>query len=264
MRIFLLYLLIITTMSRPVNQVGILIHGTWAATANWHKPGHQFFEILKSSLNAKQIKLINFNWTGILSYEKRQMAGVELAALINSYPTTTKFILVTHSHGSNVGIVASQLITQPAKITAFYALGTPIDTEHYLPNMHTIVNFYNIFSFGDLYQTALGMHQRILPTTDGIYNINIEINHQKPQHEELHCVAIAKWLPQITHYLKTVPSDSQIFAKFYDHLAPQFYLDTAFTQKMTRDLLLHKLICLHALGNYSDQRLSKIFNFSFS
>lgn len=238
-KIFLLLLALTNIAIATTNQVCILIHGTWAIHSDWHTPKHPFYQNIKNHLAKSQIKLVNFTWCGTLSYEKRKIAGLNLANLIQSYPSTTSFIIIAHSHGGNVGIIASQYLQQPNKIKSFYALGTPIDSVSYLPNMQVIQNFYNIFSFGDLYQTALGMHERFMPLRPGIYNINIETNHQKPNHEDLHSPLIAKWLLELPTYLKDFSCDKHLFAQFYDHLAPIINVETNLETKLTQDLSLH-------------------------
>jgi len=231
--------MITTSLSCTSNQVCILIHGTWGTGSDWHNPGNPFYDTLKKNLAASQIKLIDFNWCGTLSYEKRKIAGLNLANLMDSYPPQTKFMIIAHSHGGNVGILASQYLQQTNQITSFYALGTPIDTSSYLPNMQVIQKFYNIFSFGDLCQTVFGMHARLLPKGPRIYNLNIEINDQKPQHEDLHCPTIAKWLLHIPGCLKDFSCDNHFFAQFYDHCKPVITIDPNLEFKLTQDLKLH-------------------------
>lgn len=258
MRLLIVLLTILTFKSEITasNKVCILIHGTWAADANWHKPGGLFYETLKEKFAKQKTKLINFNWSGILSYEKRQLAGQRLANLIDSYPSTTTFALVTHSHGGNVGIVASQLLKEKNKIEVFYALGTPIDEDNYTPNMNVINNFYNIFSFGDTYQTVLGFHNRIFSNHPRICNINCAIKGKKPQHENLHCESIAIWLPKIHKLTDHLDHNKHLFADFFNHISPTIKVDEDINKKMAADMKLHELMCLHMLGSYSDSRAS--------
>lgn len=236
------------------NKICILIHGTWAANSNWHKPGGEFYETLKEKFSKQKIKLINFNWSGTLSYEKRQLAGQRLADLIDSYPQTTTITLVTHSHGGNVGIVASQLLKKKNKIEYFYALGTPIDEDNYTPNMRVISSFYNLFSFGDTYQTVLGFHSRTFSPHPKICNINIEIEDKKPQHEILHSKIIAKWVPILPLVTNRFDWQTPLYANFFEYIAPAVRVDQNFKEKMARDMKLHELMCLHMLGSYSDTR----------
>ena len=253
---FFLLLLIFNGFIVATNQVCILVHGTWGLEEDWHQPGHPFYENLKTNLALSQTKLIDFKWCGTLSYEKRRLAGLSLANLINSYPPQTNFIIIAHSHGGNVGIIASQQLQQPGKIKSFYALGTPIDNVSYLPNMKVISNFYNLFSFGDLYQTVLGMHTRLMPSGHCIYNINLEINNQKPHHEALHCATLAKWLLKIPNCLKDYDCHNHFFAQFYDNLAPVIVIDHNFESKLDQDFKLHGQI--HT--NLTDFTNGRIYN----
>jgi len=237
------------------NSVAILIHGTWGINSAWHQPGDLFYETLKTNLAQAQIKLINFNWSGQLCYAKRQAAGLNLANLIKSYPADTSFIMITHSHGGNVGIIASQNLTQLGQIEAFYSLGLPIDTKHYLPNMQVIKNFYHIFSFGDMHQTVLGSHERVFPNQPGIYNLNIEVNQIRPQHEELHELTIAKWLLQIAKIIANLDKTSNHFlAIFQDQVAPVISIDHNIPAKLDYDQRWHQRIHQSLLSPYSSGR----------
>jgi len=237
------------------NTVAILIHGTWGSNSRWHQPGNIFYETIKSHLLKEQIKLISFNWSGKLCYIKRQEAGVNLANLIHSYPASTNFILISHSHGGNVGIIASQILTTPDQIKSFYSLGLPIDTQNYLPNMQVVQNFYHIFSFGDIHQTVFGMHERIFPNLKGVYNINVEVNGIRPQHEDLHVIQIAKWLLEIDQVIKNFKNHSNhFFVKLYDNCKPAITLDNQIKQKLDYDKHWHERIQTSLLSPYSSGR----------
>lgn len=265
-----IFLLLITFLSLSKsclpatrNTVAILIHGTWGLSSSWHQPGHIFYETLKNHLLQAKIKLINFNWSGKLCYDKRQAAGLNLANLIRSYPENTGFIIISHSHGGNVGIIASQNLTTSNQIEAFYSLGLPVDSQNYLPNMLVIKNFYHLFSFGDIHQTALGMHERVLPQKPRIYNVNIEIKKTKPQHEELHSAVIAKWLLQLAQGLKKLTSRSNhFFAIFNDTDLPVIGIDTKITEKLDYDQRWHARLHTSLLSPYSSGR--SIINYSDS
>jgi len=244
-------------MSFSSNQVCILVHGTWGSESDWHQPEDPFYVTIKTQLNASNIKLIKFTWSGVLSHEKRILAGRELANLIDSYPNTTKFIIIAHSHGSNVGIIASQKLNHKYKIERFYALGTPVDLINYLPNMQVIQHFYHIFSFGDIFQTVLGVYERVFPFTPRLYNLNIEVNNKMPGHEELHCQTIAKWLLQIHPFLQEFNYNNQFFTKFYDNIKPQIMIDVNFEAKRAQDVKLHAQICYTLPNGHPDWRLSR-------
>ncbi len=251
----LLFLLILSQESTLVcNQVAILVHGTWGANAAWHQPNDPFYETLKTGFFKQNIKLINFSWSGKFLYTERLLAGQKLAALINSYPANTSFILITHSHGSNVVISASHLLTKKNQIAIFYALGTPVDMISHAPNMNVIKKFYHLFSFADMYQTVMCTHARIFPKINNIYNLNVEINDKKPLHEELHCIAIAKWLPQLSKLLANLNCDSHINIKFYHDQAPKIIVDQNIKSKLDFDDKLQERLCHHIVGDYLDRR----------
>lgn len=242
------------------NRVAILIHGTWGLNSAWHQPGDLFYETLKASLAQAQIKLVNFNWSGKLCYAKRAAAGLNLANLILSYPVNTSFIIISHSHGGNIGIIASHQLTKKNQIEAFYSLGLPVDLTNYRPNMQVIQNFYHIFSFGDIHQTSLGMHERVFFDQPKVYNINIEINNTKPQHEDLHGLQIAKWLLEVDKIIKNFKNPSNhFFAKFNLDKAPNINTDTQIQAKLDYDKRWHERIQNSLLSTYSSGRSIKIF-----
>ena len=250
----LIFLLIFTKLSLFSTKICILVHGTWGQDSDWYQSSGDFYQTLKEAL-PEQVKIISFRWSGLFDHVQRHLAGRNLANLINSYPTGTKFILVGHSHGGNVGIIASQQLQKEHQIENFYALGTPIDTTNYLPNMQVIKNFYNIFSFGDLYQTVLGMHERFLHAGPRIYNINIEIGDKRPDHEELHCPQIAKWLPHLPQQLAEFTCNNHFFAKFNQDNQPTISIETQLAQKLERDLRLHQHLCAALPSGQPDWRV---------
>ncbi len=259
--LLLWFFLSLSKFTCPVasNRVAILIHGTWGLNSAWHQPGDLFYETLKTCLAQAKIKLINFNWSGKLCYTKRAAAGLNLANLINSYPANTRFIIISHSHGGNVGIVACNQLTTKNQIEAFYSLGLPVDKINYLPNMQVIQNFYHIFPFGDIHQTALGIHERVFASQPRVYNINIEINKTKPQHENLHGLQIAKWLLEIDKIIKNFKNPSNhFFAKFNNNQAPEITIDSQIQAKLDYDQRWHERMQSSLLSTYSSGRSIKI------
>ena len=120
-KVFFIFCFIYNGLSKA-DQVCILVHGTWGSASEWHQPSGNFYKTLENSFNKLNTKLVDFSWCGSLSYEKREIAAARLVNLINSYSNTTKIILVAHSHGSNVGIIASQTIKAKSKISSHLAI----------------------------------------------------------------------------------------------------------------------------------------------
>lgn len=246
-KILLVIAICLNNVNILARTVCVLVHGTWAATALWHQPGGEFYETLKTQLATTNIPLVDFNWCGSLAHAQRKRGAIRLAELIKSYPKSTQFILVTHSHGGNVGILASQLLKTPKQITAFYALGTPIEATNYYPNLQVIEQFYNLFSFGDLYQTVLGLHQRIFPPNRQIHNISVEVDQIRPQHEDLHCPTLAKWLLKIPSCIQALGLDAPqpLAACFSSNSSIEVKVDKEAEEKLERDQRLNRLIYLN-------------------
>ncbi len=182
------------------HTIFIVVHGTWASTTQWCKVEGNFFDALTQSVEPLGYSTLNFTWSGYLDPASRIQAGKDLAKLIESYPHTTIINLVTHSHGSNVGILASHHLKRN-NIYNFYALGTPVNTKAYMPNMEHINYFYNLFSLKDMVQPVFGIFQREYPEHERIANIRIMLNGSEPGHSALHAQEIGRYLIEIDESL---------------------------------------------------------------
>jgi hypothetical protein len=190
---------------KKATSVFILIHGTWGADCDWYKPQGDFFDALETTVSEKNSIVISFKWSGGCGHEARVKAAHELVNVIKEYDEDVAIFLVAHSHGGNVGALASQLLAQDVEnnhtIRALFTLGTPI-MSNYLPNMHIIHYVYNLFSFEDIVQTVLGISQREYPQHKRIANLRVIINNKQPDHKDMHHVLIGKWLAYIHQYFK--------------------------------------------------------------
>src|SRR5439155_24770721 len=91
--------------------VYIVVHGTWPKNhriKSWYRPGSDFFKALEESVCTSNGKVNSFLWSGKNDDSARKHDAYVLAKLIESYPSNTKIIIVAHSHGANVGFLASQ------------------------------------------------------------------------------------------------------------------------------------------------------------
>lgn len=194
----------IATFSHYANcttSVFILVHGTWGRESEWYLPQGDFFDALEINAHKLHAKVISFSWSGGNNNKCRNRAAQALAKLILSYPDDIHVHLVTHSHGSNVGILASQILathdSSKYHIDQFYALGTPVDANLYIPDMRAIHWFYHFFSLGDFVQPVFGLFDRCYPPHERLANIRILIDGKSPGHKGLHAPMIATWLPAI-------------------------------------------------------------------
>ena len=87
----------------------IIIHGTWAQNETWYRPSGNFFEAVKSCNQELCFvdEIVSFSWSGKLGYLAQLQAAQNLAELIDLYDFV---ILIGHSQGVTVGIIASQII----------------------------------------------------------------------------------------------------------------------------------------------------------
>ncbi len=229
--------------------VFIVIHGTWAAQEQWYMPGGDFFNALEKSAIQQQAAVTPYRWSGNNNYKDRIHAAKGLVQLIQSYSPDTTICLVSHSHGGNVGIIASQLLahmpTTTNHIHIFYALGTPVNTTNYQPNMNMITYFYNLFSFEDLIQPVLGFFEREYLPHERIANIRITINNKEPSHTQLHNPLVGQWLPLLHEILTSFQDfDFKIpsIIHFAENKKPSYAADKTRQQYIERDRLLNKMI----------------------
>ncbi len=184
-------------LAHQPEQYYIIIHGTWPQPFSWHMPGGDFYDTLARANPPAHV--LFFLWSGKNNYQARIDASQDLVRFIQTNFKNNECInLVTHSHGSNVGILASQILAENRsnyRIHCFYALGTPVNQEEYMPNMDAIDYFYHLFSFQDFVQPVFGFFERQYPVHERIANLCVTINGKQPSHCELHHPIIARWIP---------------------------------------------------------------------
>ncbi|MBI2353388.1 hypothetical protein HYV11_04075 [Candidatus Dependentiae bacterium] len=189
------------------NSACIIIHGTWAQNEDWYQPNGDFFNAVTICNNEiKEVdQVVSFQWSGKLGDIAQIEAAKMLAKKISLYDHV---ILIAHSHGTTVGIIASNLLAEIDtgsnnfdKISKFYALGAPIcEMDIYSPNMNVISKLYNLFSFGDFIQTINGSYNRTFLSHPRIVNISILLNEVHPNHTEMHHPAIGLSLLKIEYF----------------------------------------------------------------
>jgi pimeloyl-ACP methyl ester carboxylesterase len=236
----ILFFSILTTFTNPVY---IILHGTWAAETSWYTPGGDFFDALEKTVKKQNGSAVSFRWSGANSIQERNKAAQSLAKLIETYNSdNTDIIVIGHSHGGTVALLASHMLSNN-RIAILYTLGTPINKTIY-PHMDAIDFCYNLFSFEDLIQPALGMFGREHAPHERIANIRIFINGKEPGHSDMHHELLGTWLPElhtlVTHYGIKLSEPGVIYLD--DTKAPVYMLDTTRKELLERDHQLSLLI----------------------
>lgn len=228
-----------------IPRVIILVHGTWAQKESWHMPGGVFFDALESAIEGQEASLVSFLWSGGLGHDDRFHGAIALSQLIKSYPRDTEFVIIAHSHGSNVVVLASQLLAEEPKnrdrITYFFALGTPV-RERYQPNMRVIKYLYNLFSFDDLVQTVFGTAQREFVPHKRIANLCITIDGQPPHHSGLHSDIVARWILSLPSIVKTDYFLSPGVVHFAQHNPPRYEKDFKRDVELLEDKRINRMV----------------------
>jgi len=236
------------------HTVFILIHGTWALDENWYMPGGDFFDQLEKSVATYDTVIVPFLWSGKNNHHARIKAAHALVKLIESYAKNTIIGIIGHSHGGNVGVLASHMLTNKksdiCRITYFYALGTPVNVTCYYPNMDVITYFYNLFSFEDMVQPVFGSFTREYSMHPRIANITVTIDGKSPSHCQLHDPLIATWLPSLHTVLEkqTQPYPFSFgqpgIVHFCCGVSPRYEIDTQRKIRIKQDLQLTTMLIL--------------------
>lgn len=224
----------------PSAQLFIIVPGTWSSTTGWHSTGGDFFTALESALKNTPAHIVTFWWSGANCYKDREKAAHNLARLVASYPSHIKKIIIAHSHGTNVVLLAADVLAQayPHRlIDIVYAFAAPVEHTTYIPNMQIIQRLYHFFSFSDYIQVAWGLFGRLFDTHERISNILVTINHQEPGHTDIHAPCIARYLPCFPELLQDQGFDGTHPARidFFDDKPPIYSFNSDFAQQLALD-----------------------------
>ena len=184
-----------------VPTLTVIVHGTWADEATWWRWPTEFPQYINQNPGDVYKGPRPFKWSGDNTHEARTEGGQALVRWMQEHPAE-KLTVVAHSHGGNVGFIASQM---GLKIQKLILMGTPIRTD-YLPDMNNIQTIYNILSLDDFVQ-ILGAELvprnggRVLP--EARENIEVETNSICNPHSELRTVPLWK-----RHKLERILKDS--------------------------------------------------------
>jgi pimeloyl-ACP methyl ester carboxylesterase len=106
----------------------VLVHGTFAANAQWSQPGSPLGNMLKAEFPGSTIAA--FNWSGENSHAARERTGREFHKALDALSREDgdrKIAIISHSHGGNVALYALGLASQELqqRIHRIIFLGTP-------------------------------------------------------------------------------------------------------------------------------------------
>ncbi len=229
-------LILLFTQSLFALSACIIVHGTWAQDESWYQPHGDFFKAVYRSAQETKIvdQVVSFAWSGKLSYHFQMEAAQRLQKFIEKYDS---IILIAHSHGATVAILASQLMGKNSqnigKIKKLYALGVPVDPSMQIyPDMRVIEKFYNLFSFGDVIQPVHGAHERCFAYHERLANISVMLDDDHPSHGQLHDPMIGKELLKIEDFFADkLLGNFENFVlhepgliKFFKYAAPQYFV----------------------------------------
>lgn len=113
--VFCLTLLIASGCIRVLYPVVVIVHGSFAVTKAWWRPGGYFFNIVEEQAKTLGHKVVPFAWSGKPTDQEIRQAGQNLLRLLVSYPPQERIILIGHSHGGNIINVATNLLNDYVK-----------------------------------------------------------------------------------------------------------------------------------------------------
>jgi len=141
-----------------------LIHGTWAAQSpEFFDPSdetYQMFLAFGEELACRKkrpIEIVSYTWDSADSYEARRLGGTTLRFISESFFGVSSGYgphwVVSHSHGTNVALLASQEVC----FEAIVSLAAPVLEAIYSPLY--VGTFYHFYSLSDFVQ-KLGSFDR--------------------------------------------------------------------------------------------------------
>jgi hypothetical protein len=108
-----------------------LVHGTWAMTSRWTRPGSDFVVALQRALTKRGTAAVQFRrflWSGGNTFAARKIAQDELARDLERaaimHPGVPHY-LVCHSHGGMVALASLLVYRGPAPVRGVACLATP-------------------------------------------------------------------------------------------------------------------------------------------
>ncbi len=126
---------------RVINEITIIIHGTWASDGDWWQPGGNFFEYVKTDLGRSDLYggADRFRWSGKNRDSKRRQAAAELDRWLRSHPAREVNVF-GHSHGANVAMLATH---KGIKMDRLIMMSPPVRSD-YFANWSNVNAAYNI------------------------------------------------------------------------------------------------------------------------
>jgi pimeloyl-ACP methyl ester carboxylesterase len=123
---------------RRKSDTAVITHGTFAANANWYRPGGDFYDALKVKRPDLDVHDKSFRWTGAYSHKARS-ADAELLGQWVSDQGLTVPDFFAHSHGGTVAHLATRKAVQFDRLVL---MGWPVHRKWYpdFANVNRIVD----------------------------------------------------------------------------------------------------------------------------
>ena len=100
----------VTTAAPLVDEMTILIHGTWSTANTWWQKGSIFWDYINNITKNVYAGDNPFSWSGSNKHPARVQAAHELIAWAKNNPCT-HLDIIAHSHGGNVCFIRNNRVS---------------------------------------------------------------------------------------------------------------------------------------------------------
>jgi hypothetical protein len=138
------------------SNTAVISHGTWAANAQWWKPGGEFYKFLDAITPSLHLHDKSFGWSGDYSHAQRSLAADDLRRWVQTEQLVRPDYFA-HSHGGTVANLATQ---RGLDLSCLVFLGYPVHGP-WLPAITKVKRIIDIRVHFDVVILADGGGQRL-------------------------------------------------------------------------------------------------------
>ncbi|HKX75123.1 MAG TPA: hypothetical protein VJR05_07020 [Acidimicrobiia bacterium] len=163
------------------SSTAVLSHGTFAANAQWWRPGGDFYTFLDQLQPSLPMHTESFRWSGVYSHEGRLLAADQLTTWLAAQ-NLTRPDFFAHSHGVTVANLATQ---SGLSLDRLVMLAWPVHTD-WLPDLNRVNRVISFRVRLDLVIIVDGGAQSLTPGLGGQVQEHVHgwFRHSAPHEPE--------------------------------------------------------------------------------